>query len=170
MSRLQQLQGHKSRLLEYVTCVDIPAIERFVVADAFGPNNPAGINFLLDDDFKIFFFRKVEENVKPATIAVHRLKEPLYDSDIIAELGPEGVIRLAHFYELIKAQANGETGPLLNKEGTNIAYIESDDRDVQVVFAGWHPLYRGWVISTFSIMWPIDKWSAGDLVLSYKPA
>jgi hypothetical protein len=165
MSQAEQ----ESSLLSYVTSVQVSGIKRFVAADAFGPKNPAGINFWLDADFKRLFLSKVKENVEPATIAVHRLKRPLRNSNIIAELGPENeVIRLAHFYKLIKAQANGETGPLLVKERVNIACIESEIGDVRVVVASWNPFYRWWRIGTFSVSWV--EWSAGHQVLFRKPA
>ena len=123
----------KPELLSWVTSVQVAGAERFIAADAFGADNSAGIKFQLSLNFKRLFLGlclgKTEKNVGPATIAVHRLEKSSRNPDIMAELGPEKrVIKLAHFYELIKAQANGQEGPLLVNGCANIAYIEEKDK------------------------------------------
>lgn len=149
-----------------VTEVAVVGTTKFVAADAFGPDNPNGIRFYLWENFKKHFLGKIEENVEQATIAVHRLEKSSRNPEIMAELDVEKrVIKLAHFYELIKAQAQGQEGSLLVNGYANIAYIEDDKRTLWAVRANWHPAHRGWDVRVPSVESPCE-WDVGSQVLS----
>jgi len=157
-----------AKLLKFVAEIAVGGTEKFIAADAFGANNPAGIKFFLGNNFKKHFLGKIENNVEPATIAVHQLERSSRDANIVAELGPEKrVIKLAHFYELIKAQANGQEGPLLVNGYANIAYIEDGSGSFWAVFAGWGSFSREWHVLAYSVEIP-SGWNAGFQVLSRK--
>jgi len=154
------------KLLTKLTEVMVGGTEKFVAAAAFGPDNPAGIKFYLWDGFKANFLGKVEENVGTAIIAVHQLEKPSLDAPIMAELGVEKrVIKLAHFYEMLKAQSQGQEGPLLVNGHANIAYTEDENSKVWAVRARWSSGDRDWVVDASSVERP-RVWDAGSQVLS----
>ncbi len=153
------------KLLQLVTTVTVPAVERFVARDAFAKNNPAGVKFYLWSGFSSRFLGKVEENVPPATIATHTLLRSSLDAPIMAELGDRKVIKLAQFCALIKAQAHGEAGPLLTNGYANIAYIEDVEGNLWAVYASWYSVNRKWFVFARSVTGP-DGWDAGCQVLS----
>ena len=158
------------KLLRQLTTVSVTGIQKFVARDAFGESNPDGIKFYFWDNFRSNFLGKVEEDVPTATIAVHRLEKASLNRPIMAELGVDektkkGVMKLAQFYELIKAQAHGEEGSLLVNGYANIAYIEDEEGNLWAVNADWYSVYRGWSVDAFSVGFPYG-WSAGSRVLS----
>jgi len=160
----------KIGLLKFIREVAVGGTKRFVARDAFGENNADGIKFYLWPNFTNNFLGKVEEeeNVKPTTIAIHRLEKLLRDSGIMAELGIDimtrkGVIKLAHFHEMLKAQSQGQEGPLLVNGYVNIAYIEDENGVLWAVCSRW--ARRKWHVRTLSVEAP-GKWPAGRQVLS----
>ena len=164
----EQLVVKAAELLKLVREAAVGGTERFVAADAFRANNPAGIKFFLGDNFKKFFLGKTEENVESTTLNVHRLKKPSRDPEIMAELGAEKrVVKLAHFYELIKAQANGQKSLLLVDGCANVAYIEDENENLWAVNAYWGSFNREWSVYAGSVGDP-DEWGAGIRVLSRK--
>ena len=100
-------------LLTELATIDLPPVERFVAADAFGENNPDGIKFYLGDNFRQNFLGNVEENVPAATLATHRLNRNSLDGPIRQALGAANEeTGLAHAYELIRRQPQGQAGDL----------------------------------------------------------
>lgn len=166
----QALRKGVASLLRKVREVAVGGIQKFVANDAFGENNSDGIKFCLWPDFSNNFLGKIEEDVKPAAIAIHRLEKALRDDRIMAELGidiktKKGVIKLAHFREMLKFQAQGQEGPLLVNGYANIAYIEDENGTVWVVYAYWYSVDRGWYVNVDSVGDP-SEWTAGFQVLS----
>lgn len=158
------MSGDSSKPLSYVTSVQVAGTKKFIAADAFGANNPAGIKFFLGNNFKKYFLGKIEENVESATLNIHH--------EFMAELGAEKrVIKLAHFYELIKTQASGQEGPLLVNGHANIiaSGIEDENGSLWPVNAFWRSLFfRAWFIGAFSVE-STDEWPvAGYRLLSRK--
>lgn len=158
------------KLLRQLTIVSAAGIQKFAAAGAFGENNPDGIKFYLWKNFQNNFLGKIEEDVPAATIAVHRLEKSSRDQGIMAELGidletKKGVIKLAHFFELIKAQANGQEGQLLVNGYANIAYIEDENGKLWAVSADWGSDGRGWDVYASSVEDP-REWRDGGRVLS----
>lgn len=157
-----------AEFLKFVAEVAVGGTERFVAAGAFGANNPDGIKFYLSHNFKTHFFGKIEENVESVTIAIHRLEKSSRDPEIMTELGPEKrVIKLAHFYEMFKAQANGQEGRLLVDGCANIAYIEDEDGTLWAVGVLWNSFRREWRVDADSVEDP-SEWGAGRRVFSRK--
>ncbi len=155
-----------AELLKFVRNVAVGAVSKFVATDAFGPNNPDGIKFYLGNNFKTNFLGKIEEDVEVATIVVHRLERISRSPEIMAELGVENrVIKLAHFYEMLKIQNQGQDGPLLVNRYANIAYIEDENGTVWAVNAGWGSVDREWYVDAISVENP-DEWGGGHQVLS----
>ena len=153
-----------------VTIVSVTGSEKFVATEAFGENNPDGIRFHIWDDFRNNFLGKIEEKVPAADIAVHRLEKSSRDPAIMAELDidpkvKKGVIKLAHFYKLIKAQANGEDGPLLVNGYANIAYVEDKKGSFWAVDALWFGADREWSVNAYSVGNPLG-WGDGRQVIS----
>lgn len=153
-----------AELLKFIREVAVGAVSRFVAADAFGENNSDGIKFYLGSNFKTNFLGKIEEGVEAATIRVCRLEKASRDPEIMTELGAEKrVIKLAHFYEKIKAQSRGQDGPLLVNGYANIAYIEDENGIVWAVHADWGS--GGWRVRAYSVEAPCG-WFGGYQVLS----
>ena len=158
-----------SELLKFVREVTLAGIQKFVARDAFGESNADGIKFYFWPNFANNFLGKVEEDVKPATIAVHRLEKASRDARIMAELGIDlktgkGVIKLAHFREMLKAQARGQEGPLLVNGYANIAYIEDENGKVWAVYSRCVSDGREWFFNAYSVGRP-SGWPADDQVL-----
>ncbi len=152
-------------LLKLVTTVPVHAVPRFVAADAFEKHNPDGIKFFLEPDFRQYFLGKVEEGVPAGVIALHALKRDAQDAPIMAELGDKVHITLAHFYQLIKAQAQGQAGPMFTNGCRNIAYIVGDDGNLWAVSAYWHSNVHVWFMDV-QLAEDLFEWNRGDQVLS----
>lgn len=152
-------------LLKLVTTVSVDAVSRFVAADAFGAQNPDGLKFFLSDNFKRHFLGKVEEGVVGATLAVHAVGRDSLDAPIMTELGEKKAFLLAYLYQLVRAQAQGQCGPLLTNGYANIAYVVGGDGVVWAVRANWSSDFREWFVCAGSVADP-NRWNAGDRVLS----
>jgi len=174
LQQLQMLQGHKSRLLEYVTYVDIPAIERFVAMDVFGPKqDPAitGVKFELRGGFVYDFLGKIEENIEPGTVLIYRLQNPARDSDIFAAPTKERILRLAHFYHMLKNSTMWFS--FFDEEKICVTYIEDENNRLKTVSASWNPsAFQCLGIDIWDIfVCPVDHplpWREGSLVLFQK--
>lgn len=155
-----------AELLKFIRDVAVGAVAKFDAADAFGPNKPDGIKFYLGDNFRKNFLGKIEEGVGAVTIRIHRLEKVSRDPEIMAELGVEKmVIKLAHFYEMLKIQNQGQEGPLLVNGYTNIAYIEDEKGTIWAVGAYWRSSDREWDVRAHSVECP-RGWDAGRQVVS----
>lgn len=156
-------------LLTEIATVEVPAVEKFVASERFGPNNPDGIKFYLDSNFEQYFLGKVEENVSAVSLAIHRLNRNSVDEPIRNELTPEREeTTLTHFYELLKKQPKGENG-ILPTNGTCwiIAYIKDAKGNLWAVFAYCYSFNREWYVSAYSVVYP-NPWSRGYQVVSRK--
>jgi hypothetical protein len=101
------LEVVRAKFLEPVCEIRVDGIEMFDAANAFGPDNPAGIKFWLkfagamDEIFLRGLFERVYENTQGSVIKVNRLVKDAGYSEIF-EKGKK-CIRLAHLYKLIEA-------------------------------------------------------------------
>ena len=150
-----------AELLCKLTAIKVSGVMRFCVQDHIQEANVGWTH----DNFEGFFFKKVEENVDNATIAVHRLERMSLNTPIIAELGNRAEIQLAHFFELLKAQSKGERGVLLVNGSANIAYIRGADKKVWAVDAYWLSDYGCWRVGAIPVGHP-SWWLGGYQVLS----
>jgi len=142
-------------LLEQFAITDVSGAEKFVVKNAFGPDNPAGIKFWLGYNFKKHFLGLVEENVPATELMINTLVKLSLDAPIIAELGNRVEIMLAHLYELISRQSNG----------AYLSYICGTDGNRWAVNADWYSTDREWSLDANSVENP-PPWREGSQVVS----
>lgn len=142
--------------------IPVAGAKRFVAKESFTREN----GFYLWDTFRQYFLDKVEENVKDATVAVHRLEKMSLDDAIREELGHEREeIALTHFFDLLRKQSEGQDRHLLTNGYANIAYIRDKDGNLWAVGASWRAGYRDWLVLTYSVDGP-SGWRVGYQVLS----
>lgn len=139
-------------LFSLVADVPIGGCERFAARDHI---QSANIGFM-GQDFQRFFLPKVEEPVADAAIAVYQLERHSYDAAIMAKLGNRAETKLAHFFNLLKMQSQGQKGALiaLNDSYVSIAYIRGIDGNLWTIQAHWvysPPPY--WAV----LAYPIDR-------------
>lgn len=152
-------------LLRCITEVSAIGME-VVAARAFDTENDH-IAFV-NDAFRLNFLDKVEKAIEPATLVVYRLEKPALDREIRAELGMDHEeTTLAHLYELLSKQSEGERGPLLTNGYANIFYMRGNDGNLWAVYACWNVVVHGWHIYAFSVESP-HKWVDGFQVVSRK--
>jgi len=159
------LKGVTAGLLKFVQKVAVSATPRFVAKDVFTKANPKVKFWGFGDNFTKHFLGKIEEGVLAGQIAVHTLLKRSLNPEIMTELGTQQrIMKLAHFYQLIEAQGQGQVGPLLINGYANIAYIEDEHGNVWAVRAYWYAEY-GWYVVASSVEGPYG-WLVGDQVLS----
>ena len=157
-----------SALLTLLQTIAVSSVQRFVVKDHFTKDNKKVKFWDFGDNFTIHFGNRIENNIGLATIAVSRLERRAKDPEIKAELAGETkrvfTISLAHFYQMIEAQGQGQPGPLLVNGYANIAYI--DGMDNWAVSASWYA-GDGWGVLASPVDRPIP-WYDENQVLSRK--
>ena len=152
-----------SKLLEFVSEIEVPGAEKFVTVDNFKKNNSEGVKFwYFGDNFQEHFLKKVEEGVESTTLKAYRLKEDSLDPPIIAALGDNHETKLLHLWELLKKQPKGEDGVLLTNGYANIFYIRAIDGTLWAVSADWDGGY-GWDVGAHSVEDP-NRWNADNQV------
>lgn len=153
----QAVKGTK-KLLRFLRSVSVPAVSKFVAAEAFGEDNPAGLKFFFSGHFKARFFGKTELDVSAGELSIHELMRVSEDAPIRAELTPEfEKVDLAHFYEIFKS----------NTPGWFIAYIEDVDGIIWSVNGDHDEGSRGWNVGTGEITNP-RLWNSTRQVVSHK--
>jgi hypothetical protein len=154
----------KNVRLRFVTRVAVSATQRFLASEAFGEDNPAGIKFYLGESFKERFLTKIEEDVPELNLRVHELAKSSRDAKIRALLGADyEETALAHFWEMIKNQSQGQAGPLLVTGKSNILYIKDSHDNLRCVRAYWG--VNHWVINEYSVE-DLNPWDDGVQVVS----
>jgi hypothetical protein len=157
-------------ILTFVTTMKIAGQARFVSSDHFKVDTSRNASpkiYYTGDNFKKWFGDKIEEPVDDAELAISRLKEDSRDDRIRAELGDKRLTMLSQFYAAIKAQGNGESGPLLVSGYANIFYIIDKDGEERAVHAVWGGASDGWYVNAYEVDNP-DTWVAGSRVVSRK--
>lgn len=151
-----------AELLKQVATVTVGGVERFCAKDHL---EAANIGWT-DTDFERFFLDKVEENVGTGVLAIHRLERQSPDALIMTELGDRAEIQLAHFFELLEAQSEGEEGPLLVDGRSNYAHIRGTDGNVRAVYTYWSAIRRYWNLRARQGGDYSNRLSGGNQVLS----
>lgn len=144
----------------------LPGMARFVAAQHFRESiaREARVKILwIGRNFRRHFLRKIEENVGPTEIGIHRLRRAARDASIIAAIGERHETRLAHLWRLLSRQPNGEDGPLATRGIPNVFYIRASGGKLWAVDAVWSG--AGWEIGASAIDDP-RPWGAGRLILS----
>lgn len=144
-----------------VSTVSVSATNQFIASDHIQSANIGWMN----DNFEHLFLNKVEENVPAAELKISRLIKASPDALVMTELGEKKKIALAHFFQLLEKQANGQSGPLLINGYANIAYVPDEEGNFWAVSAYWFSYYRYWNVHANSVDCP-DEWDEGSQVLS----
>lgn len=150
-------------ILRLIQTVQVTAVERFVTREHIKEANVGWMG----NNFKAHFLDKQEDNVQAGELNVHRLEQASLDPPMMAELGEKATISLAHFFQLLTAQSQGQEGALLTDGSANIAYIRGKDGNVRAVRACWDSVGGYWRVYAVSVE-NRDGWNAGDRVLSCK--
>ncbi len=138
---------------------------QFVTSESFTRSNTRVKFGYIDNQITKFFGK--QENVPAGELAVHMLLRDVHDPEIMVALRPQSnrFIKLGQLYQPIEMQGLGQEGPLLVNGRANIAYVLDENGAPWAVRAHWHPNYGGWRVDVYSVA-SLDRWLAGDLVLS----
>lgn len=152
-------------LVEDIT-VTIPALEQLVARDRFAvdisPEAAVKI-YSLGDNFKVWFFGKIEEPIGETVLCCNQLRRSPVDEPFMAEWGgePESAkveTTLGQMFFLLEKQGKGEPGALLNTGYLNIFYIRDTNGVFCIVGVSWH--YYGWSVYAFASS--IESMEGGD--------
>jgi len=152
------------QLLKRSGTIRVSGAKRFVARGAFGPDNPAGVKFWLNENFKNNFLGKVEEGVPAAELAVQTLTKASRDSLIMDELGDKKETFLSYLYELTGRQPRGEIGDL-SVERVYLFYIRDATGKFWAVRADWRSHGREWCVFASPVSGP-GEWFSGFRVVS----
>lgn len=144
----------------------LPGTARFVAAQHFRESvaRDARVKILwIGRNFRRNFLGKVEENIRPTEIGIHRLRRAARDTSIIAAIGERYETRLAHLWRLLARQPNGEDGPLTTRGVPNVFYIRAATGRLWAVDAVWSG--AGWEIGASTID-DARPWGAGRQIIS----
>lgn len=166
--------GITTTLLRTIKTVSLPAVEKFSAQEAFREyscNNGVRIS-TVGTVFEQQFLGRVEENVPAANLAVNQMIIWSYWERIERELGHFAEITLAHLFEMLKAQGDGQPGPLLtDRDGrTNLFLIRRADGKLGFTDVLWdagerESWTRGWRVGCGSGGFPSGQ-NEGCLVIS----
>jgi len=128
--------------------------KKFVVKDKFkvDTSKKAKVKISnLGDDFKRWFWGKIEEPFYGSVISGRPLEKNSVDGPIIAELGghEKAETTIAEIYAMMERQPKGEAGDLMNNGFANIFYARDVDGILRAVLVGYDS--RGWGIDARSI-------------------
>ncbi len=153
-------------LMRLIGVVPLAGTSRFAAAEHFRESvgRKARVKIVwIGRNFRRHFLGKVEENVGPTEIGVHRLRRSARDPAIIAGLGERHETQLAHLWRLLSDQPNGEAGPLALQGIPNVFYIRAVDGAFWAVDVVWGG--AGWEIGASGIDDP-RPWRGGRQILS----
>ena len=150
----------KSSLLAYEHTIPVVATKHFVAREHIKSANIGHMG----PNFKEHFLDRVEEDIPAVNLVVRRLSRSLTDDIIrgeLARLKENQNIFLAHFFQILKCQADGQSGLLIADK--NIAYINY----FWVIFAYWDLANRKWDVYANSMPSRISiGWGVGNKVFS----
>lgn len=148
----------RAQLLIPVGLADVAAITvPFVARDHFvlntKKNAPVKISYL-GDNFKDWFLGKEDPLFAGSILKYEKLSRSSLDSTIVAELGggDQAEVTLTEIFSLMKAQKNGEDGPLLTNGYANIFYVRESTGVLRTVFVYWYGY--GWHVRAFVVTDP----------------
>lgn len=156
-----------SALLEPVSFVQVAGVEAFDAKTKFiAATTTDGVKVgYLSEDFNANFLNKIEIDVSPQRIRIHKPRKESVDQPIIEELGGGELIEtnLATMWELLKKQGQGQSGELLTNGNANIFYIRDGNDTLWAVYCRWHE--GRWNVYLGSVAGPYG-WIADDQVCS----
>jgi hypothetical protein len=153
-------------LTRLIGTVAVQGTQRFVAAQNFRESTAreASVKIVwLGSNFRRHFLGKIEAQVRPAEIGVHRLRKSARDAAIIADIGERHETRLAHLWRLLTRQPNGERGPLATNTVPNVFYIRNAGGTLWAVDVLWSG--AGWEIGASAIDDP-RPWRSGRQIMS----
>lgn len=157
------------QILEFISTIVVQATTtKFVAKDKFVINTNADAPVKISGlwgNFTTWFGEKVEDLITKQTLRYAKLLKSSVDGPIIAALGGEAKAEttLTELYGLMKLQANGEEGALLNNGWANVFYIKDIAGVLRAVSVYWDDV--GWLVSACSVEGP-DVWHVGLQVFS----
>lgn len=130
-------------ILQPISTLNVRDVERFVVRDKFCESSVVDRVKLASfgENFRRHFLGVVETTVPPTELKVRKLLSAASDESIFRTLGDNCVMRLAHLWEILGMQPDGETGVLNTSGRANIAYIREADGSLFTVGIYWR---NGW--------------------------
>ncbi len=142
-------KGQRRKGLEHVAFIDVPAVAHFEARTVFHEDTVVdGIRFAkFGKNFKTLAQCVVELYVPARRLEAVRLTEHLTNEEIHAAAGEGTQVALAHVFELLKLQPNGEISDGMRKflrvglYEENIFHVEGTNWVVRVEQegGGWHP-------------------------------
>ena len=148
--------GHATKLLTKVTEVSVVGSANFIAKKHLFTAN---IGCISNNFNKII---KPENNVPAANLVTHSLNNQSLDAHIFTKLSDKAEIYLAHLFELIERQPQGQSGPLLTDVNSNLAYIHG--LRGWVVDLHWSRAYISWFI--YARRLGSCRWRRGYQVIS----
>ena len=103
------------------------------------------------------------DSVLVEAVAKFVATEATTDAVILDELSGRAEASLAHLWQLLYKQGNGESGPLLVNGYANIFYLRGTDGALWVAHPGWDD--SGWALSVAQMNDPIG-WCEGYRVFA----
>lgn len=156
-------------LLKFVTEVKTAAVKKFVVADVLGKTgvNRDGVKIgFLGENFQAQIGSLIEENTDAAELTGSRLERYATALDIASAIPEEKrVTTPSQMYQMVKAQANGQTGPLRVDGWANLFLMFGKDGNFWLVDAGLSS--DGWRFNADPLDGPL-RWRDGRRVFSRK--
>lgn len=146
--------------------------------DSFFKNGPVKLRF--KDNFNKLILETIPKTV-PAFEGVLRktqLKESMYDSEILGELGHPQPLIVSEFAaiirELLLKQPDGEDGFLNNGYANvlhsvcyaNVFYVKLEDESVVAVGVFWFPGVHDWMLDVSGLNLDGGRWNVGGCVFS----
>lgn len=144
----------------------MPGTPRFVAARHFRESIAHGARakiLWIGRNFRRHFLDKVEENVRPTEIGIHRLRRSAHDPSIIAGIGERFETQLAHVWWMLSRQPNGENGALALRGVPNVFYVRAASGTLWAIDVVWSG--AGWEIGASAIDDP-RPWGAGRQIMS----
>lgn len=156
-------------LLKFVIEVKTAAVKKFVVAHVLGKTgvNRDGVKIgFLGENFQAQIGSLIEENTDATELTVSRLERYATALDIASAIQEEKrVTTPSQMYQMVKAQANGQAGPLRVDGWANLFLMFGKDGNLWLVDAFLS--CGGWYFGADPLGLP-DWWRDGDRVFSRK--
>ena len=157
--------------LNQVSIVNCSAEAIFRATEFFTESDqPDGIKILLSTSFKqgfLYGYGKIEHDVPAVTLNIYELRKSATNNQLIAELGGKDMVKtnLAYMAQLIRAQPQGQNGPLLTNGEANVFYVENCAGELGPVDCNWHSSRLKWEIIGNLFSYP-SRWRAGEQFFS----
>lgn len=163
-------------LMKTVGTFHVPAVKKFVPKDVFREYSYSDGVRISTMCLRDNFLDKIEENVPYMDLNINEMMFWSHWDHIVHELEPYVETTLAHIFEMLKAQGEGQPGHLLTTDrghGTNLFFVRDSKGELNFIDVLWDDgigpyAHRGWRIGCGSGGFPEGQ-NKGCLVISPKP-